>query len=133
MFRQFIKYEGFDGEPHEWEAYFHYSKADKARIKVRHGDYEDFLANNLRTRNSDVILAELEHMVKTAYGLKSKDGLTFRRSPEILADFVDSGAYDELIYQIATDEKFQIKFIENLLGVDLSKTDADTDASSAAE
>lgn len=120
MFRQTIKYEGFSGEPREWEAYFHYTKADKTRIQVRHGNYQEFLSNAMRTGNSEVILEELEYLVKTAYGVKSADGLTFRRSPEILAAFVDSGAYDEFVYQIATDEQFQIHFLEALLGVKLT-------------
>lgn len=53
-------------------------------------------------------------LIDKGYGKKADDGMRFIKSPEILADFKASPAYDEFFMTVLRDAKFAAEFIEGV-------------------
>ena len=56
-----------------------------------------------------------------AYGIKSEDGKNFRKSPQIVDDFVSSAAYDALMTEILGDMDKAAALFIGMLPSDMQK------------
>jgi len=118
------------------EFYFHISKADMVRMEVeghkeRHVDPEGNELTGWRAKmqrivdagDGKAVMAELEDIICRSHG--HRDGDRFLRTPEILADFRGSGAYDQLLYDLCTDVEVAAEFVNGVFPSNLAQVAAE--------
>jgi hypothetical protein len=115
MIKKTIKFTDFNGNEHTEDLYFNINNKE---ILDMEKSVPGGLTNKLQkvTENQDVdgILEYIELLIDKGYGKKSDDGMRFLKSPEILADFKASPAYDEFFMLVLKDAKFAAEFIEGV-------------------
>lgn len=122
MIKKKIKYEDFDGVEREETFYFNISKSElsKAQLSVD-GGLDTKLNRIVETQNVAEITKVYEEFIDLSYGEKSDDGKFFRKSPEILANFKATAAYDALFMELISNTKCAVEFIKGVLPTDISK------------
>ena len=66
------------------------------------------------SKNLKAILEFLEDAILTAYGEKTPDGRSFRKSEELRSEFENSQAYAELFEMLLTNKELARKFGEGI-------------------
>lgn len=111
-----VRYQDFNDEPVEEELHFHLSKVELVRLDAAYpGGLEAHLNTILEKKDHASLLNMFEDVVSKAYGIKSADGKTFVKNEELLAEFKQSGAYDELIMDLLTSEGSAEQFFTAIL------------------
>lgn len=97
--------------------YFHLSKADLIEMEVSHpgGSLHDHLRKVIDTKNGRAILDVFKDIILKAYGQRSEDGRSFRKSKEAAEDFLHSEAYSNLLMEICTDAQAATEFITGIM------------------
>lgn len=111
-----ITYEDLNGNEIKEEFFFNLSKTEL--VKLQHseeGGLEAILSKMIDTKDNKKIFEFFEHFVHLSYGVPSADGKHFRKSKEILDDFISSPAYDIFFMEIITDEKKMADFINEVI------------------
>jgi hypothetical protein len=111
MFKQTIDYTDFNGNERKEDFYFHLSLPEVTRIEAEIGTSLDEHTRDLVARhNINELLKFLEKVVLTAYGQKTSDGKSFRKSKELREEFEYSQAYAEFFEQLLTNPELAQKF-----------------------
>lgn len=113
MFKKTIKYEDFNGVQQEKDFYFHLSKTEL--LEMAAGDMQDHISRIIITQNPKEVLHEMRNIVLMAVGRRSEDGSEFIKDGQSKSALVNSGAYDELLMELATQADSAAEFIRNLL------------------
>lgn len=122
MYRMDITYTDFDGNQRSEAAYFNLNKSELLKWMTTTGDYtmDQVLVRLSEERNGRKIIEMFESLVDLAYGKKSIDGRRFSKSPEILADFKETPAYDQLFMELCTNADKAAEFINKIIPADLA-------------
>ena len=125
MIKKTLRFEDLDGNPVEKEYYFHLTKAELAEMQL---STADGLAENLRaivaTKDGALIMATFKKLILDTVGVRSEDGLSFVKTPEIRQAFEFSEAYSALFMEMVTTPNFALEFIKGVMPKDLlSKAD----------
>lgn len=121
MLKQDIKFKDFNGTERTQTLYFNLTEFEIADMQAHsergiQADLEDAIAN----KNVAQILDFIKMLVHKSYGIKSEDGLHFRKSPEIIADFESSALYSDLLLHLFQDGGNRgVQFITGLMPADL--------------
>lgn len=122
MIKQTITYDTFDGETLTEDFYFNLSKGEVIRMEMQlEGGLKATLERLIQTRDGKEIMAIIENLILTSYGVKSLDGRRFEKSDEELFKFKNSDAYSELLYKLLTDADKASTFVNGLLPAKLIK------------
>jgi hypothetical protein len=113
MLKKTIRYTNFNEEEKELVAYFHLGKADLTRIAADASFLEEMEAA-FKSKDTKVMLAKIEHMVRLSYGIRSEDSERFIRTPEIQESFIQSAAYEEFVVSLLTEEGAMINFFKSV-------------------
>ena len=104
MYKKTVKYEDFDGNQREDTLYFNLSKTEIAEVEMSYpGGYAKKLNDIGKSGDNKEIFSTFKSIVEKAYGEKSEDGRHFRKSPEIVSDFVNSAAFDQFMFDLLSD------------------------------
>lgn len=104
MYKTTITYKDFNDVEHTEDLYFNLSVGEITDMELTHpGGYANLLQNIAKTNDSTAIYTAFKEIIDKAYGVKSADGRYFRKTPENLADFKASGAYDEFLVKLLGD------------------------------
>jgi hypothetical protein len=113
MFKQTIPYTDFNGNERTEDFYFHLSLPEVTRIEAEIGkpigEYTQELAD---ARDLKQMLPFMEKMILNAYGKKTSDGKSFRKSKDLRDEFEYSQAYAELFEMLLTQPDLARKFGE---------------------
>lgn len=113
MFKQTISYVDFNGNTKMEDFYFHLSLPEVARIEAELGrSMKDHVKDLTDNQNPKDLIDFLERIVLGAYGRKSADGKSFKKSQELREEFEYSQAYAELFEMLLTDPQLAAKFGE---------------------
>lgn len=112
MFSKTIKYKNFADEQCVQEFYFHIGKAELIELGV--GNILGRLERIKNTSNGLEILREVRELVRMAAGVRSDDGKRFIKDEAAKSALFDSNAYDELLFELATDAESSVEFVNNL-------------------
>jgi hypothetical protein len=98
MLKETITFTDFNDESRTITEYFNLSEAEIVEMQARstngiQADMEDAVKSNDVARVLDFITM----LVHKSYGKKSEDGIHFRKSPEILQNFIDSAYYSDFL------------------------------------
>lgn len=66
------------------------------------------------------IMNLFEKIIDAAYGIKSLDGRTFTKTPEALAEFKATAAYDKFFMEICMDEAKASEFLLKIMPDDVN-------------
>ena len=123
MLKKTIEFEDYDGNQRTMDAYFNLSKSEITKWLVTDGDYtmDQKIQRLFAERNGKEIMDTFEHLIDSSYGIKSLDGMRFEKSPEILAKFKATPAYDSLFMELVTDSDKAATFFNAVVPKDLAK------------
>lgn len=136
-----ITYTDFNGNSHTEDLWFHVSKSSVLMAKddvyatiIELGkdlqqkatfvaeaqknmvEQDHFNENNLIVAGAIRSMAHLlDKVLDLSYGIRSEDGLSFKRSEKILEDWKNSVSYDALIDKLLTDVNEMVSFVEKIM------------------
>lgn len=121
MHKHHMPFTDFNGKPREVDLYFNLSEAELTKMQISSNfglqkELEDALANE----DNKKLLDFMEYLVHHSYGIKSEDGMTFRKSPEIMAEFEQSAYYSDLYMSLFQEEgQVAVRFINSVMPPEL--------------
>lgn len=116
MLKKHIKFTNFDGEPCEGDFLFNLSRAELIELGSKYpGGLTKHFDILSKSDDNKAIFAAFKEIISLSYGVKSENGVNFRKSPEILDDFLSSNAYDELVMELFTKEGYAAEFIRSII------------------
>lgn len=105
MIKKTVKYEDFNGVERSEDLYFNLTKTELHNMNFRHyGSYADQLQGIVDSKDIRMVTELFNEIITRAYGVKSEDGRNFRKSQQLVDDFVSSAAYDALMNELLNDE-----------------------------
>lgn len=105
MIKKTVKYEDFNGVERSEDLYFNLTKTELHNMNFRHyGSYADQLQGIVDSKDIRMVTELFNEIITKAYGVKSEDGRNFRKSQQLVDDFVSSAAYDALMTELLNDE-----------------------------
>lgn len=121
MIKKTITYENFNGVPTSESFYFHMSQAELLRLEVStKGGLQKALETMVAAEDGAAIMEFMETFIKGSVGKKSEDGSRFDKSPETLADFLSSPAYDTLFMELITDPAKAAEFLNGIVPAEMA-------------
>lgn len=116
MYSKKIKYEDYDGNEREVEAYFNLNKAELLELQLSwDGGLEKVLEKIIAEKDQKRMIEMFKMIILKAYGEKSLDGNRFIKTPEVVEAFTQTEAYSELFMELATDDKAAAEFINGIM------------------
>lgn len=125
MLKKTIKYKAWDGTEVEEEFFFNVTKAELIDLEMSSGreGFEARMQRLIQEKNSQEIYKILRDIILDAYGKPTTiDGVKrFVKNQDVRDEFVQSGAFSELIMEMMTDPTQAALFIENSFPQDMVK------------
>lgn len=116
MLKKTITFPDYDGNSRTEDFYFHLSKAELMRMNFgESGGLEEKINRIVAAQDMPSIYKLFEDIVQNAYGVKSPDGRKFEKSPELLADFVQTEAYSVLLEEITSGAEAAVAFMNGII------------------
>lgn len=117
MIKQTIKFLDFNDQEREVTEYFHLSESEIVELQARSPEgIEKELDNAIKSGDVAQVLDFIKDLVHRSYGRKSQDGIQFRKSPEILDEFINSAYYSDFILGlIENDGARGVEFIQGIM------------------
>lgn len=123
MFKYTVNYTDYNGVDKEKDLYFNLSKADLAVLELSFpGGMYGIINNIVRAKDNVEIVKMLDLMIEKSFGIKSPDGETFSKGPEIYKAFRDNAAYDAFFEWLTADNgKNASIFVNSIIPAELSE------------
>jgi hypothetical protein len=116
MYTKKIKYNDFNGTEREEEFFFNLTKAELLEMELMQGGgMENYITRIIAEQDQGKIMQMFKEIILKAYGEKSLDGKRFVKSEEISTAFTQTGAYDVLFVELATDADAASTFINAVI------------------
>jgi len=141
MLKKTIKYTDFDGNERSDECYFNLSKTELTEMEMsENGGFDKYIEKIVETKDTKKIYQMFKEIVLMSYGEKSYDGKHFIKKKTVdgqvirLRDeFEQTGAFDELMMELFSDEKASADFINHVVPKELAESMAKQIASEKKE
>lgn len=115
MFKYTVEYEDFNENARKEDLYFHLSSPEMIRLTAEIGKpLDEYIKDLIDNEDLPTLIAFLEKMLLSSYGVKTTDGKSFMKSKEVRDAFEYSQAYAELFEAMLTDPNLARKFGENV-------------------
>lgn len=120
MIKKDIKYTDFNGKERTETHYFNLSKSELVRLQITapNGDLTTHIQGLMDNVDRKEVMRHYDEIIDMSYGRRTEDG-RFEKSPEIIARFKSSNAYDELFIQLFQDGNAMAEFVRGLLPEEL--------------
>lgn len=125
MIKKTVTYTDFDDNQVTEDLYFHVSKTellDNVHLRLEVQELSNRLEGASRELSETDIkdmVAFVRKLIDLSYGVRSEDGRRFRKSADILEDFHDSPAYDEVLFGLFKNPEEANDFLRNVIPKDL--------------
>lgn len=118
MLKKTITYTDYNGVERTEDFYFNLTKSEIAEMEMSTaGGYVEMLQNIVKAQDGPALVKIFKEFLFKAYGEKSADGKRFIKSDELSTAFSQTGAYDQLYMELATDADAAAKFINGVMPV----------------
>lgn len=118
MYRREAEYVDFDGNKRKETFYFNLTEAEILKMEWNtSGGLAYKLMRIINKKDGVEIMKVFDEIIDASYGVKSPDGRTFMKTPEALAEFKATTAYNDLYKEICTDSDKAIEFINQIIPV----------------
>lgn len=115
MIKKDITFENFNGEEVTKTAYFNLTKVKAMKMVGDHGGMDKYLESIINKKDTRGFIDWVEELVYDAYGERDESNPEiFDTSKKVKDEFKNSGALDEFVYTIVSDEK---EFTEFFFGI----------------
>lgn len=117
MLKKTIQYNDFNGVSHTEDFYFNLSESELIDMEMNDasGSYKDRIEKIVQAKEPREIIGLFRELIEKSYGQKSLDGKRFVKNPEVLADFMQSEAYNAFFMDILSDIESAAAFINGLM------------------
>lgn len=116
MLKRDITYETPDEETVTETFYFNLSRTEIIEMEVDHtGGLQEAIQRMIKTKDLRSIMAEMKKIILTSYGVRSDDGKRFMKNDDLRTEFIETGAFDSLFMELATDEDAAGTFIMGIV------------------
>lgn len=117
-----IVYPDLDGNPVTETFWFHLSKIELAEKDVlTDGGYSAKLHEVIKTNKASEVYPILKEFILDSVGIRSEDGKRFIKNEDVRNDFVQSAAYETLIFELLKDGKAAAEFMNAIMPANLVK------------
>ena len=110
-----VQFENFDGETVSEDLYFHLNIKELQAMEKWEVPLTKRIAKLTKTEDGKEAFELMRDIIEAAYGERSEDGKRFVKNPEVLKNFTEGLAYDEVIIKFIDGSTDLGKFIEGLL------------------
>lgn len=110
-----IQFENFDGETVSEDLYFHLNIKELQAMEEWPVPLTKRIADLTNTQDGKKAFELMRDIIEVAYGERSEDGKRFVKNEEVLKNFTQGLAYDEVIIKFIDGSMDLAKFIEGLL------------------
>lgn len=122
MIAKTITYKDFNDVERTETFLFNLTKTELSNLNFKHhGTYGEQLKAIADSNDVKLVTELFNEIIIRAYGIKSEDGKNFRKSPQIVDDFVSSAAYDALMTEILGDMDKAAALFIGMLPSDMQK------------
>lgn len=116
MIKKRMTYEDFNGETRTEDFWFHMSEVDLLEMDSKYpGGMQGFIQKMIDTQDAAEMFKLAKEIIELSYGVKSLDGRTFEKSPELTRSFTQTQAYVDLFMEIGTDADKAAEFIKGIM------------------
>jgi hypothetical protein len=117
MLKKDITFETVDGDTITRSFRFHISEPEFAELNwgSREGTLKELMDAAVNSEDVGAILRLFERVIKTAYGKRNDDGVTFDKTPELTRQFIQSDAYSVLFVELMADPDVAAKFMNDVM------------------
>lgn len=116
MLKKTITYIDFDDNERTEDFYFNISKAEAAEMEMSVDGGLTAMINRITSSQDNPKIFQLfKEFILKSYGQKSPDGKRFEKSEEISKAFSETGAYEVLFMEIATDPEKAADFFNGVI------------------
>lgn len=124
MYKTDITYTDYNGIDRTETLYFGFNKLEILKLQAQHnGGFVEYLNRIAKAKQIEDLMNAYEGLISMSYGVKSDDGTTFVKSPEVLSKFKSSPAYSEFLMKLLSDENNDVvKFITGIMPSDYVET-----------
>lgn len=121
MNKETFEYEDFNGHKRTAEMYFNLTDIEVVDFSGRNpSQVTEDMETMVNTENIRGILAFIRDLINWSYGVKSEDGITFEKSPEITRKFVQSAYYSDWLFSLFENDAAKgIAFVKGVLPASL--------------
>ena len=110
-----VQFENFDGETVTEDLYFHLNIKELQDMENWDVPLTQRITKLTKTEDGKEAFELMRDIVEAAYGERSEDGKRFVKNPEVLKNFTEGLAYDEVIIKFIDGSTDLGKFVEGLL------------------
>lgn len=122
MIKQTITYEDYNGNTRTEEAYFNINDVELAQLEASYpGGFQAALDRVVKTNSYAESFNLFEALVRKAYGIKTEDGRSIRKSEAMTNDFLQSEAYSELFCSVIESDETAEAFFKGIIGAKHAK------------
>lgn len=113
MLKKEITYTNFNDEDITVTEYFNLNKVQTMKLVSGHGGMDKYLQSIIDEKNGEKFIDFVEELVYSSYGKRDPENAeNFITTNEVKDAFAKTGAYDELVYTLLSNEKeFEAFFI----------------------
>lgn len=120
MLKREIKFKDVDGDDQVGTFLFNLSKPELLEMEVEHKEgMVEMIKQIIKTEDKKELLAQFKKIILLAYGERSEDGKRFIKSEELRVGFSQTGAYEVLFMELATDDGKAVEFLNAIIPRDM--------------
>lgn len=122
MFIKTISYVDYDGVERTENFYFNLSKAEMIMLEsTTPGGYTAMLQRIVDSKDNVALMNAFTDLIKRSYGIKSEDGKRFIKNDQVVEDFLNSAAYEQMFLELFTTENAAIEFVRGIMPHDINR------------
>ena len=122
MFKKTITYLDYNGQERTEDFYFNLSKSEMIMLEsTTPGGYVAMLQRIIDSKDNTALMKTFTDLIKMSYGVKSDDGKRFVKNEQVVDDFMNSAAFDQMFTEFFTDENAASDFAKGIMPQDISR------------
>lgn len=116
MFKKKITYTDYNGQERTEDFYFNLSKSELIMLEsTTPGGYTAMLQRIIDSKDNTQLMKIFTDLIKMSYGVKSDDGKHFIKNDQVVEDFLNSAAFDQMFTEFFTDENAASNFAKGII------------------
>lgn len=116
MFKKKITYTDYNGQERTEDLYFNLSKSELIMLEsTTPGGYTAMLQRIIDSKDNTQLMKIFTDLIKMSYGVKSDDGKHFVKNDQVVEDFLNSAAFDQMFTEFFTDENAAANFAKGII------------------
>lgn len=116
MFKKKITYTDYNGQERTEDFYFNLSKSELIMLESSTpGGYTAMLQRIIDSKDNTQLMKIFTDLIKMSYGVKSDDGKHFIKNDQVVEDFLNSAAFDQMFTEFFTDENAASNFAKGII------------------